>query len=524
LAIVIGSGPAGVSSARALLARGIPVTLLDAGIEMEPERRAIAEELARRPRAEWPEALLAEARRQSPVELAGVPLKYTFGSAFPYQDVERLLPFENRGSATRPTLARGGFSSVWGSAVLPYLAEDLADWPIGEVELAPHYRAVATFMPLAGVADDLASELPLHTEVSMPLEPSAQARALLADLERRREPLRRAGLRFGRSRLAVRARADARGPGCVYCQLCMNGCPYGLIYDAAATLEELRREGLRYVPGVIADRLVEEPGKVTVIGRKLAGGQPVRFESERVYVACGAVGTTRLLLASLEAFERAVPMKDSQYFLLPLLRFRGVPAPRREALHTLAQVFLELRDPAVAPRNVHLQVYGYSDLFEALFARLLGPLARGARPALDALLARMLVIQGYLHSDLSPSISVSLRRSGDVPTLRLEARENALTRPTLRRVVRRLLRRAGDLRALALAPMLQVSPPGRGFHSGGSFPMRAAPGEFESDLLGRPRGFTRVHAVDATVFPTIPSTTITYSVMANAHRIASAEP
>jgi hypothetical protein len=33
-----------------------------------------------------------------------------------------------------------------------------------------------------------------------------------------------------------------------------------------------------------------------------------------------------------------------------------------------------------------------------------------------------------------------------------------------------------------------------------------------------------VHAVDATVFPTIPSTTITYSVMANAHRIASAEP
>ena len=521
MVIVIGSGPAGVACAKALLDRGADVTLLDAGIELEPERRAIVDELARRRHEEWPQTLLAEARRQSPVELGGVPLKYSFGSTFPYQDVERLLPFENRGCATRPTLARGGFSTVWGSAVLPYLAEDLADWPIAASDLAPHYRAVTAWMPIAGVSDDLAAELPLHADAPRPLAPSAQARALLADLERRRERLQRAGLRFGRSRLAVRAETDARGPGCVYCQMCLHGCPYGLIYDASATLAELRRSGLHYRSGCIVDRLVEGPRGVSLIGRSLASGDAVRFEAERVYVACGAVATTRLLLASLEAFDRPVLMQDSQYFLLPLLRLRGVPAPRHEALHTLAQLFLELRHPQVGPRNVHLQVYGYSDLFEALFARLLGPLARAARPAVDALLSRMLVIQGYLHSELSPSIRVSLRRDGEVGTLVLEEQRNPLTRPNLRRVVRRLLRHAPDLRALPLAPLLQIAPAGRGFHSGGTFPMRASPSAFESDLLGRPHGFTRVHAVDATVFPTIPSTTITFTVMANAHRIAS---
>jgi choline dehydrogenase-like flavoprotein len=519
--IVIGSGPAGVACASALLGRGIEVTLLDAGIELEPERRALVDELAGRDHQEWPDALLAEARRQPPVSLGGVPLKYSFGSAFPYRDVERLLPFENRGCATRPTLARGGFSTVWGSAVLPYLEEDLADWPIAARDLAVHYRAVAAWMPIAGVADDLAAELPLHSEDPRPLAPSAQARALLADLEARREKLGRAGLRFGRSRLAVRAETDARGPGCVYCQLCMHGCPYGLIYDAAATLAELRRRGLHYVSGCVADRLVEGPQGVTVIGRSLAAGDAVRFEAERVYVACGAVATTRLLLASLEAFDRPVIMKDSQYFLLPLLRLRGVPAPRREALHTLAQLFLELRPPTAGPRNVHLQVYGYSDLFAALFDRLLGPLARVASPAVDALLSRMLVIQGYLHSEQSPSMRVWLRRDGEIGKLVLEAQRNPLTRPTLRRVTRFLLRHAADLRAVPLAPLLQISPAGRGFHSGGSFPMRASPAAFESDLLGRPHGFRRVHAVDATVFPSIPSTTITFSVMANAHRIAS---
>ncbi len=52
--------------------------------------------------------------------------------------------------------------------------------------------------------------------------------------------------------------------------------------------------------------------------------------------------------------------------------------------------------------------------------------------------------------------------------------------------------------------------------------MRAEPGEFECDRLGRPTGFSRVHVVDATVLLNIPATTITLSVMANAHRIASA--
>jgi hypothetical protein len=33
---------------------------------------------------------------------------------------------------------------------LPYRAEDIHDWPIGEDDLARHYRAVLEFMPLAG--------------------------------------------------------------------------------------------------------------------------------------------------------------------------------------------------------------------------------------------------------------------------------------------------------------------------------------------------------------------------------------
>jgi choline dehydrogenase-like flavoprotein len=52
--------------------------------------------------------------------------------------------------------------------------------------------------------------------------------------------------------------------------------------------------------------------------------------------------------------------------------------------------------------------------------------------------------------------------------------------------------------------------------------MRRNPRAFEVDLLGRPNGFSRLHLVDASVFPSLPATTITLSVMANAHRIGGA--
>jgi hypothetical protein len=74
---------------------------------------------------------------------------------------------------------------------------------------------------------------------------------------------------------------------------------------------------------------------------------------------------------------------------------------------------------------------------------------------------------------------------------------------------------------MPLPVMLKVAEPGRSFHSGGSFPMSTEPRGFQTDLLGRPPGWERIHAVDATVFPSIPATTITFSAMANAHRIGS---
>jgi choline dehydrogenase-like flavoprotein len=69
--------------------------------------------------------------------------------------------------------------------------------------------------------------------------------------------------------------------------------------------------------------------------------------------------------------------------------------------------------------------------------------------------------------------------------------------------------------------LLKIGKPGRGFHSGGSFPMSRTPAPLETDIQGRPPGLTRVHAIDSSVLPSIAATTITLTVMANAYRIGA---
>ena len=62
----------------------------------------------------------------------------------------------------------------------------------------------------------------------------------------------------------------------------------------------------------------------------------------------------------------------------------------------------------------------------------------------------------------------------------------------------------------------------RDVDGGGSLPhVSGSPkaGALETDRLGRPHEWRRIHLIDASVFPTAAATTFTLTAMANAHRI-----
>lgn len=521
---VIGSGPAGVSSAFALVERGHEVTMLDAGVELEDERAQLLRVLENQDPADWDEAAIARLKENMQSRTSGVPLKYIYGSDFPYHDTDTFIPTDIKRAVALPTLAKGGLSNVWGAAVLPYIQEDMAGWPITADELAPHYRSVLSFMGLAAEQDDLAQRFPLYSDSFHALPHSRQIENLLDDLRGNREQLQARGFLFGYSRLAVLAR-NRHARACVTCGLCTYGCPYGLIYNSASTLDELRAyPNFKYVGDVVVQRLSEAGDHVSIEAVSRSRSEALTFRARRVYVAAGAISTSKLLLDSMRAYGHALTLKDSQMFLLPMASYRAVHGVTAERAHTLPQAFIEIFDPHVSDNSVHLQVYTYNELHRRAIQGLFGPFHQLFDFATKAMLERLLLVFGFLHSDVSHTISMTLQApvGGERSRLLLEGRDNPSTKPTLKRLVAKLFRDRSLLRSFPLLPMLKPGAAGRGYHSGGSFPMKERPGDFETDVLGRPAGFRRVHVVDSTIFPSIPASTITLTIMANAHRIASA--
>lgn len=515
---VLGSGPASVACAAALIEHGYTVTMLDAGNNLEPARAQVVAQMARQPRRDWDDAAVHMLKQGAGATARGIPVKKIYGSDFPYRDVAKHLPMRADHVAPFASLAVGGLSNVWGAAVLPYRPEDIADWPIPAAVLAPYYQAVFRFLPLAAREDDLQEFFPFHTASFQHFQPSQQATHILTRMARHRDRLRGRGIACGQSRLAVRVAATNGAFGCAYCGMCMYGCPYDLIYKSTHTLRALLATGrLHYSADAVVDELHEDAGVVQVYGHDRQSGARRQMEADRVFVGCGVLATASIMLRSLRAYDTPITMRDSQYFLLPLLALDGCAGVAREPLHTLAQVFIEMRDPAVSAFPVHFQLYTYNDLYADALRSMLRPAYGALKLPLSALLSRMLIIQGFLHSHESSSAAITL--SADTLHLRREPRP-AVAR-TVRRAVRALQRNATALGFLPITPALKIGDPGQGVHFGGTFPMREHPGPRESDIMGRPFSFSRVHIVDASVLPTIPATTITLNAMANAYRIGS---
>jgi choline dehydrogenase-like flavoprotein len=503
--IVVGSGPAGVAAATALVARGRQVLMLDGGKVLEPAAEARRAALAATDPGDW--GLEVHPGWMAPQFEGPEGQIRRYGSDFAMAAGAETVADLPGWMGLRASRAAGGLSNLWGAAVLPYRQADMVGWPVTADDLAPHYRAVARFLPVAGRADDLAALFPAFPmEGRAPLPYPVQVEALLARIAAARDRLAAQGVTAGAARQAVDA-------GCRRCGLCLHGCPYGLIWSASDELARLRQSpGFHYRPGATVTRFEETDTGVTL---HLEGGETLA--APRVFLGAGVLESARILLASAPGKER-LTLRDSQHAFLPMLqRWRNRTRPDRGRFHTLPQVFLELDAAEVSPFLVHAQVYSWNEFYARDLIRNYGAKLPGSAPFLTALARRLIVAQLFLHSDHSHRIGLALAPDGRLATA-LE--ENPETARIVTAAARRIGRAMGHAGLSALTFATRGAAPGSSFHAGASLPMTAAPQGAQSDPLGRPAGLARLHVIDATVLPAIPATTITFPVMANAHRIA----
>lgn len=509
--LIIGSGLAGVATGMALHRRGAPFQVVDVAYDLDRDTEISVADLARQNPDEWDSKVRDNLFPPPVTSTSGVERRLVFGSDFPYR-VPDVFSIKMDQCTTELSHGLGGFGNVWGAAMLPYSDHSLRNWPIPKNKLEESYRNVLRYVPLSAEQDELQETFPIHSEKTTALNRSKQIDALLKAFERRRDSLRQKGVEFGRARVAVNSAGDHSS--CRYCGHCLDGCVYGSIFNPRLLWKQLEKEKALIHRGFYALEFKEHGDNVQVTALDTQNGSIRQWTTERLFLASGHFATARMIARSLGRLNEPIRIPDSQYFFFPLLSYRSVS---EQVQFSLVDMFVEMLNEDISQNYIHFQLYGMNKIFTQTLRSLiphpipLGPITN-----------RFYMIQGYLPSEDSGHLELSVTSANakkDEVVIRGVENPRALS---VAKKAQGLLRNSLITFGLVPPVYLKLVPPGRSFHTGGSFPMGGRHRIYSSDALGRPAGLKRVHIVDSANFPYVASSTIGFTIMANADRIADA--
>jgi len=517
-AIVVGSGPSGIAVVHKLLSKNKKILLIDGGEQLEDE---IAREIEK---FRYKETLSDSEKNilkgEPEITAKGIPIKLAYGSYFPYANAEEELKINLGKIDHLPSLAVGGLSTVWGGSTFPYRDADLIDWPIKLSDLTEHYEFVLNFQGIAGIIDELEQDFPIYSKKMGYLEKSNQAKKILENWNLKKDILHRKGFSFGTSRLAIRSNLAK----CIYCGCCLFGCPRRLIYNSGDDISKFYEdENFTYASNLIVEN-IEEKNQICKLRASFRGkkNEEIVYSARRVYLGAGVLSTAKIMLNSLCKFDEKILMLDSQYLMIPALLLDNCEDIKKEKLHTLAQLFFGIQDDKLTPKRIHFQLYTYNSMINDLFERKFRRLYPHFEDLIEKkFLGRLIAIQGFLPSVDSHSAQIWL----DKKTNQLESKLiiNRNSKILFQKIQKYLFKNSLNTGFLPFPFTSSLGNFGRSFHTGGTFPMTASEKLTfnQSDIYGRVADFERIHIVDSSVFPSIPSGAITLSIMANASRIAS---
>jgi hypothetical protein len=516
------------------LERGHQVTMLDVGKE--------------RPSAVLPEATFDELKERLPDPAAyflgamseGVVYPSSTDSYYGHPPSKQYVFDVPSGFAVHPgemkphfSFARGGLAEAWTAGTYAFNQSDLSEFPVAYDVMRRCYAEVAARIGIGGQRDDLERFIPLDGEYLSPLPLDPHSEHLWLAYQARRERLQnRLGFYLGRSRVATLSRPYRGREACDQLGRCLWGCPSQSIYSPAVTLREcLGHSGFHYEPGLLVRHFDYDPdGRVSrLVARRLADGGTVAFGGELFALAAGALPTSKIVLDSI--FRRTgrigvMPgLMDNRQVHVPFLTPAMIGTEMQTASYQFHHLAFGLERPS-AQDYVHGQI---TTLKAASVHPIVQTLPTGVRDGL-AIFRNLRAGLGVANVNLS-----DYRRENSFLTVRpIEGSEETelviryADGPEEPAEVKRAVRVVkGALRALGcfVPPgMTRILPKGFSVHYAGTMPMSVIPGAFTCSAEGRSHAFNNLYIVDGASFPFLPSKNLTFTLMANAIRVAEGIP
>lgn len=516
--IIVGSGPAGVMAAWSL--RGKSVLVLDVGRQPLSPSNDLSGNLyeERRRQADLFDFLIGE-HFESLHNIHNEPVSLKLKAPLMKYVIEgggSLSPVRSRNFDAVMSFSAGGLANAWGAGVFRFTPRDLDGFPITRAELDPFYDQLTRHVGVSGANDDLAPWFGTDAELQPPIDLSRFASDLLAGYQRRRSLFAGRGVAIGYARSAVLTRPH-RGRQ-----------PYGYgnyeffrphdpaVYNPAYTLRELiEANQIRYEPEHLVLRYTETQAGVEVTARNLVTGAQQAFEGRALILAAGALNSAKVVLESNRDYESRLPLLDNPMARLPLFRLSRIGQKLDARDSSIAQLILLHEFQGAVLQG---SLYGAAGPLRSdiLFELPLSISANAAWVRRLAVATGMLMM--FYPAEPHPENYLRLGADG---TLELNYGQPAAGGPPRGAAEASLISAFRKIGFYTSVRLCQYPPMGSSIHYAGTLPMRESPEPYQLYEDGRLHGTRGVYVADGACFPRLPAKNLTFTIMANAMRIAS---
>jgi hypothetical protein len=387
----------------------------------------------------------------------------------------------------------GGLTNYWGATCLPFSDGDLRVLGLSRQLLDPYYERVAA---LLGIAGDPESPLALRCQHRFIRAPAPERLPLFEQLERAINAPGQRRFAAGGNYLALDTAAQSP-TACTYCGHCLAGCyRQALFCSASDGARAAHPRGIHY-----RRALVE---RIDLAGRRLYFTNGARGDCsqgyDKVFLAAGCVQSTAIALRS-RGLEGPVTLFDNAIVQFAVI-YTGPAVAGSDRYFALSQTLL-----TCAESGCLVQVYPFADHFlRTAVPELLWP---AVRPLAGLLRGRLLIGRLYLHSDHSHQYRMQLR-DDELEMSKIKEPELDRARPVISALAALLGPRNFRL----------LKAPTTGTRTSSHFASTLVDAAGISPLSGLLAD--GVYCCDGAMFRYSPTLSPTFSIMANAARIAEA--
>ena len=517
--IIVGSGASSMGAALGLSENGIKPLILDVGLSQDQKNPEIEENLYdfKKSNDSFDLTIGENLRGLHNFTHSGQPLPVKLIAPkieFVTRDSDSLSPINGENFSPIQSFAAGGLANIWGAGLYRCTENDLKLFPISVQSLTPYFDRLTQEIGISGTDDDLSPFFSSHSFLQPPPRLSFNAAHFYKKYKKRQTFLNSNGIFIGRARVAALTQPIEGRTTCDYTNLefWQPGLPY--IYTPLFTLKKLiEQEKVYYKNSHLVTSWKEEQGSILVEAIDVNEKKSVAFRTKKLLLAAGAINTTKIVLASRKDFQTKLPLLDNPALQIPLLFPFSIGRHIEKDAFGLVQLNL-IWDKNNFGEVLQASIMEITSPMRAEFFSKLPLCSTANLDCLRYLLPAMMVMQLFFPSSVQQPSWLGLNNEN---SLVIDGRENDLDVSKAKQILP-YLRSIG---AFSHPSLFVKVPTGQSVHYGGTLPMREYPDtSYQCHPSGRLNLTDNVYIVDGSAFPEIPAKNYSFTMMANAMRVA----